>query len=121
MTHFGMSRLWLALLLLTASLSSSPMGSMEQGGGAAAIGHALEHHALPIARPVDVASIGESDLSPGDDVRAPQGAVLPPGAALIAPRLLHRTQSAPPPRQGFPGPRISERLPYQPNAPPRPA
>jgi hypothetical protein len=119
MIRFAWPKVWLALLLLAASLSSSPFGSMEQGGGAASVGRALDYHALPIARPVDLSSTGDSDLTLRHEIPSPSGAALAAGGPFLATSLLHRIPELAPPRERFPGPRISERLPYHPNAPPR--
>lgn len=111
-------RLWFALLLLLSTLSSAPLGSMEQlvvqrsGRGVLA-------GSVPAARPsCSVRAVQlELDLHRAD--RA--GPLLPP----LPPRAAAYLRAAPGyPAQGGPGEapvharRVCERLPYDANAPP---
>ncbi len=113
-------RIWLALLLLAATFSSAPLGSMEQGGLRGSQGNA-QAGSVPALRPGLTLRVEKVKTVPG---RPPPAEASRPYHPCALPGL----EAEAPPAGTVPGgPEraresrarpLCERLPYDPNAPP---
>lgn len=120
MAPVPLRRIWLALLLIAATLSSAPLGSMEQGDLRGSQGDA-QASSVPAFRPgltlrvekvqtvpgrppsVEVSHRYHPCPQPGLNAQAP-----PAGTVRGGPARARESRTRP----------LCERLPYDPNAPP---
>lgn len=113
-------RVTLALALLSATLLSAPVGSMEQRAGATGL-EASTLGSLPVARTGSTAPVVRQGQVPRNDGTTFDASPLtsPPGEVVLLQIAIDHLSATLPPQASEPPVRPhSERLPYQPNAPP---